>query len=460
MIPYVAPTDNVVGFMSRVAFDYLISVVNPSVLPKEILALPRKLGVNFHDALLPQYAGTHATTWALINGEQTHGVTWHEMTEHVDAGHILKQRAVDLSEDETTFSLNVKCYEAGIQSFAELTADISAGRLAPNDPRLHERTYFSKYRRPDSAAVISWDRPAEEIKSLVQALTFGPYQNPMGLAKIYLGEEAIIVQEVDILNAPSQVAPGTVTDFRKGGIHVATGSRDVVLRALLTIDGQSLPVGELEHRFDVRVGQRLAEIGREQAESLTTLDNNLAEHERFWVRALSRFEPLCLPYAHQSASSVGPAHQASAPIAVSNALAAWAGRLPGWDVGDLLIATFAVYLSRLGDKGEFDLGFSEPALRQELGGLQSLFATQVPLHVNFGQENSIGEALQAVLDAIMLVRTHKTYARDVIGRYPELSSLPTQGGQPSYSVAAEYVEDMDSYELHPGGELVLIVAPN
>ena len=108
MIPYVAPTDNVVGFMSRVAFDYLFSVVNPSVLPKEILALPRKLGVNFHDALLPKYAGTHATTWALINGEQTHGVTWHEMTEHVDAGRILKQRAVDLSEDETTSSLNVK----------------------------------------------------------------------------------------------------------------------------------------------------------------------------------------------------------------------------------------------------------------------------------------------------------------------------------------------------------------
>src|SRR5918997_2918004 len=146
MIPYVAPTDNVVGFMSRVAFDYLFSVANPSVLPKEILALPRKLGVNFHDALLPKYAGTYATTWALMHGEQTHGVTWHEMTDRVDAGLILKQRAVEVSEDETAFSLNAKCYEAGIQSFAELTADFSSGGFAPSDPRLDERTYFSKYK--------------------------------------------------------------------------------------------------------------------------------------------------------------------------------------------------------------------------------------------------------------------------------------------------------------------------
>src|SRR5215218_4844211 len=104
MIPYVSPADHIIGFMSRVTFDYLFSVVNPLVLPKEILALPRELGVNFHDALLPKYAGTYATTWALIYGEKTHGVTWHEMTDHVDAGRILKQQAVDVSEDETTFT--------------------------------------------------------------------------------------------------------------------------------------------------------------------------------------------------------------------------------------------------------------------------------------------------------------------------------------------------------------------
>jgi amino acid adenylation domain-containing protein len=461
VIPHVDPADDVVGFMSRTIFDYLFSVVNPSVLPGEVLALPRKLGVNFHDALLPKYAGSYATTWALINGEQTHGVTWHEMIARVDAGRILKQRVVEISEHETAFSLNGKCYEAGIQSFAELTADISSGRLAPSDPRLDERTYFSKYKRPYCAAVISWDRPAEEIESLVRALTFGSYRNPLGLAKIYLGEEAVIVQEIGVLDAPSRMAaPGTVTSIGEDGVRVVTGSRDIVLRTLLTIDGQPLPVAEFERRFDVRVGQRLPKIGREQAEWLTTLNNNLARHEEFWVRTLSRLESIDLPYAHRAVSSTGQARHVTTPVTVPTDLATMTARLPGWNVGDLLIAAFAAYLARLGGKREFDLGFGEPALRRELAGLQGLFATQVPLHVNLGQESSISEALQTVLDAIALVRAHKTYVRDVVGRYPELSSLSMQGGQPRFSIIAEYVEDLDSYELRPGGELALIVAPD
>src|SRR5229473_4314526 len=76
--------------------DYLFSIVNPSVLAPSILRLARRSAINFHDALLPRYAGVNATSWAIINEELLHGITFHEMIETVDAGPILQQRRVSV----------------------------------------------------------------------------------------------------------------------------------------------------------------------------------------------------------------------------------------------------------------------------------------------------------------------------------------------------------------------------
>ena len=126
----VEPGPDVASVLSRQSFDYLFSITNFSIIPNEILALPRKGAINFHDGPLPRYAGLHATSWAVINQEKTHGVTWHIMSAEVDKGDILKQRSVDIVEDDTAFTLDAKCYEASINSFAELVDELVSGRNA------------------------------------------------------------------------------------------------------------------------------------------------------------------------------------------------------------------------------------------------------------------------------------------------------------------------------------------
>src|SRR5207249_4556385 len=116
---------DIVSFLSQHPFDYLFSIVNMSILPQRVLALPRRGAINFHDAPLPRYAGLYATSWAIMQSERVHGVTWHAMTELVDAGDILKQSLFAIDDDETAFTLNAKCYDAAISSFAELIDDIA-----------------------------------------------------------------------------------------------------------------------------------------------------------------------------------------------------------------------------------------------------------------------------------------------------------------------------------------------
>ena len=90
-------------------FDYLFSVANLRMLPQAVLDRAGKLAINFHDALLPSYAGLNATCWALMAGEPVHGITWHEMTARADAGRIVRQVSFEVSPEETALSLNAKC---------------------------------------------------------------------------------------------------------------------------------------------------------------------------------------------------------------------------------------------------------------------------------------------------------------------------------------------------------------
>ena len=69
-----------------------------SILPKRVLELPRRCAINYHYAPLPKYAGPYATSWAIMQGERVHGVTWHAMIELVDAGDILKQYLFEIDE--------------------------------------------------------------------------------------------------------------------------------------------------------------------------------------------------------------------------------------------------------------------------------------------------------------------------------------------------------------------------
>jgi methionyl-tRNA formyltransferase len=61
------------GILISNQFDYLFSIANPIILKSELLNKPSIAAINYHDALLPAYAGVHATSWVIWRGEKEHG---------------------------------------------------------------------------------------------------------------------------------------------------------------------------------------------------------------------------------------------------------------------------------------------------------------------------------------------------------------------------------------------------
>ncbi|WP_159109430.1 formyltransferase family protein [Bradyrhizobium sp. USDA 3458] len=68
-IPSVASVEELSSFLKAASVDFIFSVANPFILPSDVLGRVRQGAFNYHDGPLPRYAGTRATSWALLAQE-------------------------------------------------------------------------------------------------------------------------------------------------------------------------------------------------------------------------------------------------------------------------------------------------------------------------------------------------------------------------------------------------------
>lgn len=258
------PDEGFAKILSAQPFDFLFSIVNSYILKPEILAMPRRFAINYHDAPLPRYAGVYSTAWAIINREPFHGISWHVMAEEVDAGDLLKQRRVKIFENDTSFTLNARCYDAAIDALSELALELAEGRETRTRQDLRLRTYYPLHKRPAGGGLIDWSRPQEETDALRRALDFGNQPNDLGLPKVLLGGELYVLKP-------------------DGSMRTMDG------------DPHDLHFPAIGNSFDWLVNDpEFPDLGKK----LEELNAEMAPHERFWIRRFENFQTLELPVAN------------------------------------------------------------------------------------------------------------------------------------------------------------------
>jgi methionyl-tRNA formyltransferase len=252
-VPHFTSLSGFATFAGLEPFDYLFSVVNYRILHGSLLSLPKRLAINYHDSALPKYAGVHSTTWAILNGETTHGVTWHVMDEGVDTGDILKQATIPIGVRDTAHQLNLRCYYTGIALFSELIGELKSGTFKRTKQDLGLRTYFGLSKRPDHDCLISFKWPARQIDAFWRALDFESSPNPIGRPRIIIGGRLLMVPRIELTGIRSRAIPGTVIDINNDSVEVATSTENVVIPTIHTLGGRALPIGELRE-FGLAVG--------------------------------------------------------------------------------------------------------------------------------------------------------------------------------------------------------------
>lgn len=231
--------------------DVIFSFYYRDMLSEELLSIAPKGAFNLHGSLLPKYRGRAPINWALLKGENETGVTLHKMVAKADAGDIIAQEKVVITETDTGLTLHAKVREAAEVLLDKTLPLIEAGTYKAVAQDESQATYFG--RRTAEDGQIDWNRSAKEIDCLIRAVT-EPYPG----AFTYLGARKMVIWRARVLDDNQGKAAGTVLSndplriaCGQGAIEVVSGQSE----AGLYMQGNRLAT-EMGIVTDVRVGAK------------------------------------------------------------------------------------------------------------------------------------------------------------------------------------------------------------
>lgn len=195
--------------------DLVITAAFGQILPKELLEAPRLGCINVHASLLPQYRGGAPIHQAIIDGQDTTGVTIMYMAEQLDAGDIISQQEIVIEDTDHTGSMFEKLSEVGRELLKETLPSIING-TNPRIPQDESKvTYASNISREQER--IDWSKDARTIYNQVRGL------HPWPVAYTTFEGASFKIWWAQVGTTSNDRKPGEVTAIHKDHFEIATG---------------------------------------------------------------------------------------------------------------------------------------------------------------------------------------------------------------------------------------------
>jgi methionyl-tRNA formyltransferase len=257
-IPILQPSGSinsteVVAAVAAQAPDLILSIDNFQIFGAALLGAARDGCINFHNGPLERYRGVNVPSWAIFNGEETHGIAWHYMVPAVDAGPIAVERRFALTGTETALSLTLDCVRIGLTAFAEDLPRILEGDRSPaphGAPRNCRRAEL-----PDGG-FLSLQSSAAHIDRLLRATDFRPWPNAFTYARLRTPRGDLIVNEARAVGAIGQRAAGEIVRADRELI-VACADGLLSLEAVMLHPDEPVDTADAVEALGLRTGQRL-----------------------------------------------------------------------------------------------------------------------------------------------------------------------------------------------------------
>lgn len=212
-------------------------------------ALEKWVFVNSHGGMLPGWRGYHGNGWALINGEQQIGLTWHLVNSKLDDGPIIHQQFFPAGPEDTFNQLRKQYNEYYISNVLDVFNGFLSGELEPT-PQEPDKAFYVG-RRTQRECYLDWTRNSQFLLNFIRFLT--PPSAP-GAFTVYNGKKLIIL-EADQERCPEyEEVPGRVllVDAQKG-VLVKTGDTAIWLKKVL-YEGQEYEANQLVKGLGERLG--------------------------------------------------------------------------------------------------------------------------------------------------------------------------------------------------------------
>jgi methionyl-tRNA formyltransferase len=206
--------------------DLMVVVAYGLILPKAVLAMPQHGCINVHGSILPKWRGAAPIQRALWAGDTETGVTIMQMDEGLDTGDILRIFTLPITEQDTSASLYTKLAELGPSALIETIGDIQ--HITPQAQNNENASHAAKLSKQE--AYLDWQQSAAQLERNVRAF------NPWPIAWLSINENPCKVWQANAVYSKvyeqKNKTPGTVLQFDKTGLHIATADGVLVITEL------------------------------------------------------------------------------------------------------------------------------------------------------------------------------------------------------------------------------------
>ncbi|USS86700.1 methionyl-tRNA formyltransferase [Fructilactobacillus cliffordii] len=200
--------------------DFIVTAAYGQFLPTKLLQAAQIAAVNVHGSLLPKYRGGAPVQYAIMNGDAKTGVTIMYMVKEMDAGDILEQAAVPITDQDDTESMFQKLSIVGRDLLLDTLPKLAKHEITPQ-PQAEDQVVFSPTIKRGEEQ-LDFRQPAQNLDWKVRALRPNPGAYALVDGKRYK------FWDVQPVGKTTNLAPGQVVIRTKHSLEVAAGDQTVL----------------------------------------------------------------------------------------------------------------------------------------------------------------------------------------------------------------------------------------
>ena len=198
-------------------------VVAFKILPQSIIQIPKFGSINLHPSYLPKYRGAAPIQHALINGENSTGITTFLLSKGVDTGNILLNAPLVIFPNDNSGNLSKRASFIGADLISRTVNLMASGFDSGKSQDNNRVSYAPKINSSDQR--IDWTRTNVEVKNKIRALS--PYPGAytkLGGRRLRVGKVSLSFHEFG--------APANLAVVKKSSLIVRCGAGSVYIEEL------------------------------------------------------------------------------------------------------------------------------------------------------------------------------------------------------------------------------------
>ena len=236
--------------LKSLAPDLCVTAAFGQILSQEILDIPSIGTVNVHASILPRHRGSAPINWAILQGDETVGVTTMMTDKGIDTGDMLLKAETPYMKGETAGELTVRMAELGANLLIDTLKAMETGTLE-RIPQDHEKMTYDPMLTKEMG-VIDWTHSAVDIVNRIHGL------NPWPGCSTAIEGGRLKLLRAEVAEGKGQPGEVIVAD-PKQGLVIAAGEGAVRVTQLQAPGGKPMNSKDYLRGHPMAVGTELKE---------------------------------------------------------------------------------------------------------------------------------------------------------------------------------------------------------